>query len=424
MFRDDDPTRRLGKTERAKVVARLRGATSRRSPSDKRFDRDALLRAARRGRQVRLRDRQRRAAGVQPAGRGLQPGARQRRGAVDEAGQHPRGEPVRRHRRRSTRTSSTRATAPSSASGRCRCTPTRCSATPSSTGSGTSSRRCRRTRSTSTGRELTEPDDIARRGRPARPGHRQDPLRLRRGQRAGPRRLPGRGGDRRRALHRRRREFIAWLTDFGIEYADTGARRPRAVRRGLPRGPDRGRPRPARRLAPSSTRRRPRTGVGRRRCAGARNPLGGERRVDRARRPRRPARRAPAAIAEPPKPPPVIRAPSAPASTAVATAQVELGAGDLEVVAHRAVRLDEQPADLVPVAAASIAADRLGDAGDLGDDVPGPAADAGRRRAPRRRPSVGRAQRRHAERARPPPRSRRGGRRTRRRSARARRGCR
>ena len=37
----------------------------------------------------------------------------------------------------------------------------------------------------------------ALRRRPARPRHREDPLRLRRGQPAGPRRLPGRGGDRR-----------------------------------------------------------------------------------------------------------------------------------------------------------------------------------------------------------------------------------
>ena len=52
------------------------------------------------------------------------------------------------------------------------------------------------------------------RRRPARPGHRQDPLRLRRGQRAGPRRLPGRGGDR-ASVQGRRREFVTWLTDFG-----------------------------------------------------------------------------------------------------------------------------------------------------------------------------------------------------------------
>ena len=50
-----------------------------------------LLRAARHRRQVRLRDRQRRPPGVQHPRRGLQPGARQRRRAVDEAGQRPGG---------------------------------------------------------------------------------------------------------------------------------------------------------------------------------------------------------------------------------------------------------------------------------------------------------------------------------------------
>ena len=48
---------------------------------------------------------------------------------------------------------------------------------------------------------LVRPDRARRHprgGRPAGPGDGQDPLRLRRGQRAGPRRLPGGGGDRRR----------------------------------------------------------------------------------------------------------------------------------------------------------------------------------------------------------------------------------
>ena len=50
------------------------------------------------------------------------------------------------------------------------------------------------------GRPRLDRDQRARRhargGRPARPRHREDPLRLRRGQPAGPRGLPGRGGDR------------------------------------------------------------------------------------------------------------------------------------------------------------------------------------------------------------------------------------
>ena len=144
-----------------------------------------------------LRHRQRRAAGVQPARRGLQPGARQRRGAVDEAGQRPRGQPVRRHRGRR------RLLRPRGPPHRGQ--PARAA------GAHRPAARPHR-RSTASGyvvsevspyevdldwSGLTEPDEIARRRRPARPGDRQDPLRLRRGQRPGPRRLPGRGGDRR-----------------------------------------------------------------------------------------------------------------------------------------------------------------------------------------------------------------------------------
>ena len=44
--------------------------------------------------------------------------------------------------------------------------------------------------------DINEPADMRERRRTARPGHRQDPLRLRRGQRPGPGRLPGRGGHR------------------------------------------------------------------------------------------------------------------------------------------------------------------------------------------------------------------------------------
>ena len=98
-------------------------------------------------------------------------------------------------------------------------------------------------------------------------------------------------------------------------------RRPRPRRR-APRAGGR-----ARRSRPPRTRgRRPRTTASRRSCGTSE-------------------------IAEPPKPPPVIRAPSAPAWTAVADDGVELGAGDLEVVAHRGVRVAEQPADAGPVAA-------------------------------------------------------------------------
>ena len=107
--------------------------------------------------QVRLRHRLGRPAGVQHPDRGLQPGPRERRRAVDEAGQHPRRQPHRRPRARRRRSSRTRGTAPSSASASCRCTPTRSSAGPPSTRSGTSSPRCRRTRPTSTGARSPSP---------------------------------------------------------------------------------------------------------------------------------------------------------------------------------------------------------------------------------------------------------------------------
>ena len=95
--------------------------------------------------------------------------------------------------------------------------------------------------------------------------------------------------------------------------------------------------------------------------------------------PRRPARRARRATLDPPKPPPVIRAATAPASTAIATAHVELGAGDLEVVAHRDVRGVEQRADGRPSRPARQRGDRVGDPLDLGDDVRAPGGGPGRR---------------------------------------------
>ena len=60
-----------------------------------------LLRGQGRRRARRLRDRQRRPAGLQPAHRGPHAGARERRRALDEAGQRRRAEPRRRRRARS-----------------------------------------------------------------------------------------------------------------------------------------------------------------------------------------------------------------------------------------------------------------------------------------------------------------------------------
>ena len=166
-------------------------------PDDKRFDRELFYDAARRGREVRLRHRQRRAAGVQPAGRGLQPGARQRRGAVDEAGQRPRGEQVRGHRRGRRLLRARGAPHRGQPAGAAGAHRPAARATPTVDGVGV-----RRLRDVAVrGRPGLGRHHRARRDRrgrrPARPRDRQDPLRLRRGQRPGPRGLPGRGGDRR-----------------------------------------------------------------------------------------------------------------------------------------------------------------------------------------------------------------------------------
>ena len=224
----------------AKVVAAFRAYLDT-IPESKRFDRDAVLRAARRRREVRLRHRQRRPAGVQRAGRGLQPGARQRRGALDEAGQRPGREPVRRHRR-GRRLLRARGPPhrgqPAGAAGAHRpaARPHR-----ASTASATSSPRSRPTRSTWTGASINEPDDMRRRGRPARPRDREDPLRLRRGQRAGPRRLPGRGRRSPRRWRAAATSSSTWLSRLRDRVRRPRARGPRAVRRRLPRGPGRDR---------------------------------------------------------------------------------------------------------------------------------------------------------------------------------------
>ena len=80
------------------------------------------------------------------------------------------------------------------------------------------------------------------------------------------------------------------------------------------------------------------------------------------------------AIAEPPNPPPVIRAPCAPAATARVNGEIEFAARDLEVVAHRRVRLGEQRADRPDVGARLEQLDDAQHAGVLGDDVPRSAA--------------------------------------------------
>ena len=116
----------------------------------------------------------------------------------------------------------------------CRCTPTRSSAGPPWTRSGTSSPRSRRTRPTSTGPRSPSPTRSSP-SSSARTGDGEDPLRLRRGQRRGPRRLPDRGshhrGDRRGPRRLRRR--AGRLRDRLRGQDPQG---PRAVRGRLPRG--------------------------------------------------------------------------------------------------------------------------------------------------------------------------------------------
>ena len=131
----------------------------------------------------------------------------------------PGGEPVRRHRRRWTATSTTRGTAPWSASARCRCTPTRCSATPASTASGTSSSEVSPYEFDLDWGEINEPDEMAQRG--AGPAGRatakvhcasdedsdQDLVDFQTEEAIAA------------VVEGRRREFVADLTDFAIDYA-------------------------------------------------------------------------------------------------------------------------------------------------------------------------------------------------------------
>ena len=97
-----------GKAERREVERAFEGYLDT-IPEDEEVRPGALLRRPRPGREDRVRDRQRRAPGVQRARRGLQPGARQRRRALDEAGQRAGSEPVRRPQPRSRATSSNEA---------------------------------------------------------------------------------------------------------------------------------------------------------------------------------------------------------------------------------------------------------------------------------------------------------------------------
>ena len=158
-FRDRPGVRRLDEAERDRSTPAFE-AYQRHDPEVEEVPRDRLRRQGHR-RQDRLRDRQRGPAELQRADRGLQPGARQRHRAVDEAGQRRRAQPGCRRRAMCTSTSSTTGTARRSRSARCKRTPTRCSATPRSTESVTSSANSRPYESDLDWSELTEPDELA-----------------------------------------------------------------------------------------------------------------------------------------------------------------------------------------------------------------------------------------------------------------------
>ena len=212
-------------------------------PDDKRFDRELFYDLRDVVGQVRVRHRQRRAAGVQPAGRGLQPGARQRRGAVDEAGQRPGREPVRRHRRRRRllrERGPPHGRQPAGAAGAHR---PAAGLHHASTASGTSCRRCRRTRWTWTGRASPSPttsrEVVDLLGRATAKIHcasdedsEQDLVDFQVEEA-----IAG-------SLEGRRREFTGLADRLGDGLRRAGARGPRAVRRGLPRGARSGSPRP------------------------------------------------------------------------------------------------------------------------------------------------------------------------------------
>ena len=115
--------------------------------------------------------------------------------AVDEAGQRACGEPLRRQRRRG---AVLRARGPphrGEPAGAAEAHRSAARATRSSTASGYVVAEISPYEVDLDWGNLTEPDEIAAVVEPARPRHREDPLRLRRGQRRGPGGLPGRVGD-------------------------------------------------------------------------------------------------------------------------------------------------------------------------------------------------------------------------------------
>ena len=96
-FVDDAKARHLNASERSMVLAAFDRYLET-IPAVEAFPPAGLLRRQGRGRQHRVRHRQRGTAGVQRAHRGVQPGARERHRAQHEAGQPPRRQSGRQRR--------------------------------------------------------------------------------------------------------------------------------------------------------------------------------------------------------------------------------------------------------------------------------------------------------------------------------------
>ena len=195
MFKDSSKARHLSKAERRKIEKAFE-AYLEIHPREQAHQPVAVLRRPRHRGDVRVRHRQRRAAGVQRARRGLQPVPRQRRGAVDEAGERAGGEPLRRHQEggallRARGSAHRRQPARPAVAHR-----------PQPRLHDRRRGRVRRRRALAVrdgprlGPALRADRDRPRR-RAAGPGHGQGALRLRRGQRPVAGELPGRGGHQR-----------------------------------------------------------------------------------------------------------------------------------------------------------------------------------------------------------------------------------
>ncbi len=220
VFTEDATIRHLAKRERAAVEKAFKSYLET-IPRSKRFDRELFY---------DLRDVVGKSGfGIGSAGLpaynllggGLQPGAGQRRGAVDEAGQHPGPEPVRgqRERRTSYFEHEGHRTVVSQRALQVHTDPLLGYAEMDGVGYVISEVVALRG-----GPGLGEHHRARRhgcRGGPAGPRDREGALRLRRGQRPGPGRRSRWRGAIVASLKGRRRAFTDHIVDFGLRYADT-----------------------------------------------------------------------------------------------------------------------------------------------------------------------------------------------------------